>query len=144
MFVTCHNPNNFSSISALLSLFSLDFPKDMGQDDSCSLWNHREIVLGFVPSSTLTHWGAERKHPATAISTLGFVSWRAGDLSYFFLLIWISLYTAYMETDYNRRLLQLTKLHWILKYLSVMARFQDNILLFKEPQDLLYELWLIL
>lgn len=54
----------------------MDFPKDMPQDDSCSLWNHNDVVVTvFVrgaPASVLTHSGAERKHPATAISTLDF------------------------------------------------------------------------
>lgn len=59
-----------------------------------SPWNHRERVPGFVPSSTLTHWGAETKHPAIAISTLDFVSWRVEDFSYFFLFIQMSLYTG--------------------------------------------------
>ena len=49
----------------------MDFPKDMQQDDSCSPWNHNDIVTILVPgapSSMLTHSDTERKHPAIATS----------------------------------------------------------------------------
>lgn len=82
----------------------MDFPKDTQQDDSCNLWNHNDIVTIFVLgalSSVLTHSDAERRHPATAISTLDFFN-GLEDFSYFFLGVLTSL-QACMETDYNRK-----------------------------------------
>lgn len=103
----------------------------MQQDDSCNLWNHSVTLTDFVPgapSSMLTHLDAEGKHPVTAISIFDFFP--GLDFSYF-LLFTLTCLQACMETGYNRKATPNNKISLKFEYLSDMARFQGNILLFK-------------
>lgn len=94
----------FKHLSTARSFLHMDFPRDTQQDDRCSLWNHNDTATGFVPgapSSMLTHPDAERKHLATAISTLDLFQ-GLEDFSYLFFFILTSLQGC-METDYYSR-----------------------------------------
>jgi len=67
-------PKQFFKQLSTVQYFNMDFPKDVQWDDSCNLCIQNGHFFSAAPSSMLIHSDAERKHPATIISTPDFSS----------------------------------------------------------------------
>lgn len=78
----------------------MDFPKDVRQDHSCNLCIRNDRSFPAAPSSIPIHSHAERKHPATTISTPHFFVQGAEDFSYF-LFTMLPTVQVCTETDYS-------------------------------------------